>query len=129
MTIQEETMTRAAYEYEARYSRKEHPARRHGFAEGARWQRDQLAPPLKEALALVFPVPHFGEPEGLSSCPVNPFISPSTDEEIGPNNRYWTDGKRPVCDCGADETNARVRELLDSIGMTGDELVKTEASS
>lgn len=33
----EARMTRAAYAYEAKYPRRDHPARRHGFSEGARW--------------------------------------------------------------------------------------------
>jgi len=49
-----ETMTRAAYAYESVYPRKEWPARRHGFAEGARWAAAILASdPRVQALEAV----------------------------------------------------------------------------
>lgn len=45
----EEEMTVAAYQYEGRYPKKDAPARRHGFAEGARWADVRAFAPLQEA--------------------------------------------------------------------------------
>ena len=66
-----------------------------------------IAAPYVEALRLVYPVPHYGEPDGLSNCPRNPFAAPATDDEVDAAHR-----DQP-CDCGADETNARVRALVE----------------